>query len=297
MNIANRRLTAPSGGARKTAIYCILCPSYHGATLVSLLLGNHSRVRSLGDTIPSQPFPVQCGCGAPFDRCEFWRKVAAIAPDYPGPELFQTKPHYLPRCNGPIALALGLLSIRTGIPFPDGAFATSYERFLEIWGQQDDKDIFVDGYKSLIHYLALKARGFPIKGVIHLIRDPRSFVASSKRMQIGVKNAAIAWVRVHRFIQMITSTVGESAIRLRYEDLCVAPEHHMNALQEWMGLTPEPIIRPVESSRHWLGNSSMINFDGTIKLRQTWQCELTPEELTLVQDRTRRFARSYDYFF
>ena len=81
MNDANQGIAAANGGgaarqptvqkAKKLEIYCILCPSYHGATLLSLLLGNHTKVFSLGDTIPTEPFPIRCGCGAPFDRCEF----------------------------------------------------------------------------------------------------------------------------------------------------------------------------------------------------------------------------------
>ena len=102
------------------SIYCVLCPSFHGATLLSLVIGNHSRMLSLGDTVATEP-GHHCGCGALVAECPFWRRVNG-GPDggaaMPRPELFAS-----PRLNQTATISVAIVAFRLGKTMLFGSFA------------------------------------------------------------------------------------------------------------------------------------------------------------------------------
>jgi hypothetical protein len=285
--------------ARDIDIYCILCPSFHGSTLLSLILGNHRQVLGLGDTIPNDVFPTVCGCGTKFNECDFWTDVRDSVQWRNGRELFPATVAVLGNryLNFGAIVALGGVFGLLGLKFPRKRFARSFEKFLRVCSEYSQFDIFVDGFKRPDHYVALKSSGFAVKGVIHLIRDPRAFVAAAKRAGVPVAQAARWWCRYHRAIRFITWLTGERVFRLRYEDLCNAPDSELEKLQLWLGIRPEAIRRPIADSVHWLGNISMTEFDGRIELRNKWPQELTQGERMRVENITARVARSFGYRF
>src|ERR1700675_4464699 len=54
----------------------VVCPSYQGATLLALLLNNHSQISALGDTIPMRKWDPVCACGRRVSECDFWQTVS-----------------------------------------------------------------------------------------------------------------------------------------------------------------------------------------------------------------------------
>jgi Sulfotransferase family len=268
------------------SIYCVLCPSFHGATLLSLVLGNHSRIFALGDTIPANP-SHHCGCGALVSDCEFWRQVGAVMPR---PELLA-----LPALNQAAVIASSVAAFRLGKTIRFEPFAQGVEHQLAVCRTFADWEIFIDGFKSVSRYSALKAAGFPVHGVLHLVRDPRSFAASSKRKAVPVAEAASQWSTMHKTIARVTRLMGERVFKLRYEDLCVAPEEHLRRIQSWMGLQPEPLQHPFPPGRHWVGNRSIRAFDGTIALRESWRETFDAEELAEIEKACGRQSRKLGY--
>jgi hypothetical protein len=107
------------------SIYCVLCPSFHGATLVSLILGNRSRVLSLGDTVATKPSD-HCGCGALVAECEFWQRVyrgpGGKAAATPRPRLFSST-----RLNQAATIAGSMAAFRLGRTMRFGSFASGVE--------------------------------------------------------------------------------------------------------------------------------------------------------------------------
>jgi Sulfotransferase family len=268
------------------SIYCVLCPSFHGATLLSLVLGNHSRILALGDTIPANP-SHHCGCGALVSDCEFWRQVGAVMPR---PELLA-----LPALNQAAVIVSSIAAFRLGKTIRFEPFAQGVERQLAGCRKFEDWQIFIDGFKSVTRYSALKAAGFPVRGVLHLVRDPRSFAASSKRRNVPAAMAASQWSSMHRVIARVTRLMGESVFEVRYEDLCVTPEEHLRRIQSWMGLELQPLLHPFRPGRHWVGNRTMRAFDGTIALHQSWRETLNADELAEIEKVCGRQARRLGY--
>jgi hypothetical protein len=97
-------------------------------------------------------------------------------------------------------------------------------------------DIFIDGYKSLSRYAALKAAGYPARGVIRIIRDPRSFVASASRRGRCPTLSAKRWVSTHSRIARFTSRARERTVVVRHENLCVNPQVELMRVQDWLGV-------------------------------------------------------------
>lgn len=58
----------------------VLAPSYHGATLLSILLNTHPQVAALGDTVPK--WDHVCACGVNVDNCEFWAPIISELKPY-----------------------------------------------------------------------------------------------------------------------------------------------------------------------------------------------------------------------
>jgi hypothetical protein len=271
------------------SIYCVLCPSFHGATLLSLVLGNHSRIFALGDTIPANP-NHHCGCGALVSECEFWRQVGPVAPR---PRLLAST-----ALNQAVVIASSVAAFRLGKTIRFEPFAQGVEHQLAVcqsFAAFAGRDIFIDGFKSVTRYSALKAGGFPVRGVLHLMRDPRSFAASSKRKHVRAVEAAAQWASLHRMIDRVTRLMGERVFALRYEELCAAPEERLRRIEAWMGLEPEPLLHPFPPGRHWVGNRSMRDFDGTIALRESWRETLSAAELTEIETACGREARRLGY--
>ena len=278
------------------SIYCILCPSYHGATLLSLVLGNHSRVLSLGDTVAASP-SQRCGCGKLVGECEFWRSVRARWGGVTNQEFIPARPKILPwpRLNQAASLCSAVIAFRAGAVIRFDPLARAFEAQLDVCRELTDFDVLIDGYKSLSRYAALKAAGFPIRGAIHLLRDPRSFVASSKVRSISVAHAAREWSRIHRAITRITDLMGERVFQVRYNELCAAPKEQLANIQSWMHLHTEPILRPLDADRHWVGNKSMRHFTGEIRPRDDWQTRLTKAEVSCVEALTASEALRFGY--
>jgi hypothetical protein len=271
------------------SIYCVLCPSFHGATLLSLVLGNHSRIFALGDTIPTNP-NHHCGCGALVSECEFWRQVGPVMPR---PRLFA-----LPRLNQAAVIAGSVAAFRLGRTIRFEPFAQGVEHQLAVcqsFPAFAGRDIFIDGFKSVTRYSALKAAGLSVRGVLHLMRDPRSFAASSKRKNVPAAKAAAQWASLHRMISRVTELMGERVFALRYEEFCVSPEEHLRRIAAWMGLQPEPLLHPFPPGRHWVGNRSMRDFDGTIAQRGSWRETLGAAELAEIAKACGREARRLGY--
>ena len=141
-----------------------------------------------------------------------------------------------PQLNQAATILAGITAAKLGITVPFGAFAADFRHLLTVCRKFAEFDIFIDGFKSVSRYCALKAAGFPVRGVIHMVRDPRSFAASSKRKQVSVTAAAAQWSNMHATIARATRLMGERVIEIRYEDLCASPEQQLRACATVDGL-------------------------------------------------------------
>jgi hypothetical protein len=299
----------------------VICPSFHGATLLSLLLNNHSQLSALGDTNPIRAYNSVCACGQNFSTCSFWRTVEArlklghfsdldtllpVLPPYPWP-LSAHRP-LEGRADNALIRAAGrsltqLYDALLRIAWRRGSSEVSeylriWESFYTLVAELNETSVVVDGSKT-VRKIGLMARQFGASNirVVHLIRDPRAFINSWRRYHDDSDMRRLSWIWAdsHRSIEARCEHVPY--LRVRYEDLARRPEQEIEMIFEFLEVGSEPVVGPPRfpEKHHVVGNVNALKFDGSVKLDERWRAELTPKEQADVLRYAGDVARRYDY--
>jgi hypothetical protein len=213
-----------------------------GSTLLDRMIGMHEDFCSTGELrfIWQRCFEENqlCGCGAPFDACQFWREVSARAfSSAPGEvdaaavarlkESVEHKRH-LPR------LVLNRqLSDQSALRDYGGLLERLYSAILDV----SDARVLIDSSKDPRHGLVLARLPKVELHVVHLVRDPRAVSFSWGRAH---RRPEIHWTAQHMTVQRVRATavrwtthnvvaelLGASAAsycRVRYEDFMSDPD-------------------------------------------------------------------------
>lgn len=262
--------------------YFVLSPSFHGATLLAKLVNAHPDVIHLGDTYPSNSFDQSCGCGARVTDCNFWVTIRkrveaerytacpAMLPMYPEIVGAGTD-RYLYNVLKPAVL-------RRMIPQEAKAnFRSSYETFLgAVYDLQatDQSLVFIDGVKSISRVVAMLACGVRVDGVIHLRRNPGDYTKSSmkntgKQSFRMLATRALQWRLYHNRAARLRKYVPY--LCLNYESLCTHPNSVLQSIFRFVGvsdLTMGALQNRMHKEWHFMGNSALLQFDGTIRRSQ-----------------------------
>lgn len=292
----------------------VLCPSYHGATLLALLLNNHSRVSHLGDTLPSRDTLWHiCACGMRIDECEFWTSLAneLDADRFRGEaSLLPLTPRVLgePRMNtfanrlsGAASLAVGAWAWkwRAGAA---GRFVEVTTRFNDWVCARHGTSVFIDGTKSITRFLALHALMRPKRTrVIHLTRDPRAFLVSYQKYfkaPPSAKSAGRMWATYHRSVSFLVKRLPRiDYLCVRHEDLCSSPAHEVQRLLRFLELADEDVIRAPRwpQKHHLLGNAMVFSFDGHVREDTKWRDSISNGARDDVMSVAGALANRYGY--
>lgn len=301
----------------------IVSPSYHGSTLLALLLRNHSQISSLGDTNLKRGSRTRCTCGKRVSECEFWQTIAAqletarfagiptMLPILPAPLTRHKLAGYPTRvfrnaradrmlgraaatCADRIIEPLWKLRPRQLREFVD-LYRSLYTLTLELQGTS----IFVDGSKNwrTARLLARELGPSARVNIIHLVRDPRGF-ALSQRTRGASRNLTTAswlWADLHRRIETLQHVAPYRV--LRYEDLCAQPDVELRQLFEWLGVAPESGVAQTldPAKNHLIGNPMRKRFDGTVQLDERWRTELSDAEQRTVLRHAGELAARFGY--
>jgi Sulfotransferase family len=313
----------PDDGPRRQLNF-VVCPSFHGATLLALLLNNHSRLSALGDTIPSREYDQLCACRLPVSRCDFWQTIAhrlntdqysssaAFIPMLPWPlwnHGFKERVSPLSgvpvvsRFAGTVAgsaidstLRLVWRVARRSVDTYAELYTAFYDAICDLHGTT----LVVDGSKSWPKVRVL-ADHFGVSAdvrVIHLVRDPRGFVASLRRRSEGpasVSSAATRWRDLHQQFARLTDVASYTA--LRYEDLCAHPVETMERMFEFLSVPTEDVVGAPRfpAKHHLMGNVMLFTFDGRLEVDEGWRTQLTPHEQEQILRHAGALAKKFGY--
>jgi hypothetical protein len=311
-----------AGVEPRSRIVFVVCPSFHGATLLGLLLNNHSEVSALGDTLPYRGAGNLCACGEPVDRCSFWEGVSSgleasrfaslptLLPILPWPLARRqaeggvvrlSRSTRLNRLTGRVAGKLVDLGapiawrLRPTLVSDFTALCRSlYCMVLDAHGTS----VLIDGSKSWRRAALLAQALQPTADVniVHLVRDPRGFASSCRRHYGGgLRESAWLWSDLHRRMESLRALVPY--FLMRYEDLCSTPEMELRRLFDFLQIAPEPVVAAPKypQKHHLIGNNMLRVFDGRIKLDTRWRTELTTTEQSTVLDCAGEFAERIGY--
>jgi hypothetical protein len=308
--------------SRPLRVAFVVCPPYHGATLLALLLNNHSQISALGDMLPLRGVEQICACGRPSSECDFWKTVRnrldtssfpdlpTLLPLMPWPLLhhqveWSTAPvSPSPRVNraaGRLAVRLVDLAAPVAWAMRGRAvrdFVETYVSFYRLVLEEHGTAVFVDGTKNW-RKVALLARNLEPSSdvrIVHLVRDPRGFAASLRRHgRTDLREAGWLWADLHD--RMASLREAAEYRLLRYELLCAQPEQEMRELFRFLGVEPKNVVTAPKypHKHHVLGNQMFRTFSGSVRLDERWRSELSPAEQRTVLGRAGSLADRLGY--
>lgn len=296
----------------------VLCPSYHGATLLSCLLSNHSKISAMGDTLPQKRFleegAATCSCGETIDRCKFWQKVIGefnpnlvyrdknILPMYP--VVFNNEyVNYLFSKYITLFFLYSKKNLWDCLKQSCTSFLNVYENFYKFVCYLQSTSFFVDGKKDLVKISVLiSMENFKSKiRIIHLIRDPRAVYYSHLRRNspLTLDKFCRSWVAFHQRTEKLGELLPARGqyYFLRYEDLCQSPPSIMENVQNFLGVPLENLTLPNPACKlkHLIGNTMLQTFDGKIKLDTNWRNNLSEEIQMKITHLTEPFFSHFGY--
>lgn len=305
------RVKMPSMAALIPVVF-IASRSFSGSTLLSLLMGAHAEVATVGELTGLLRPQYPCSCGAAIVDCPMWKRVTAA---------MNRRGQPFDLCNFDLSFDRGknILSQRLlSRPLHSRLADAARDRILQRWPRHTThlarigdrnramiesllevtgKSAFVDASKDPMRILHLaRTPGISLR-VIHLVRDARASV-NSTRKNIGHSAAAAAlqWRLAHHSIELNLKRTGVPAMRMRYEDLCADPLPVLNEAFELCGAPPlidVPDYRAVE--HHILGNRMRLASSSRITVDESWKAELNDATLRIVDRIAGRVNRGYGY--
>lgn len=292
-----------------------------GSTLTDLMLDRLPGHLAVGELFYLWRNGLQhdglCACGQPFSRCEFWSAVG----DSSFGGWANISPARVRRLQAEVDTTSRvplLLSPRRPAAFASalaeyGELLTAlYRGILDVSGAQ----VVVDSSKR--PSLAYVLRGLPDIDltVAHVLRDPRGVAYSFNKHVPLPTGAALAaemprsgaltvgrrWNTVNGLISML-GRLGVPTVRIRYEDLIVAPERELRRVAaaenlaealDFSFLTGGGMTVP---STHVVAGGRIRLVDGVlpIHLDEAWRREMPARERRLVTATTTPARIAYGY--
>jgi hypothetical protein len=269
-------------------IYLLGC-GRSGSTLLDLALGSHNRVASVGEIWYHQRWlqnNFECTCGAAIRSCDFWRTVTEKLRNV------QSQGGVTP-VQSRRAKVKALLQLLVGGKLPSREQALGYAlatyRLFKAVQDVSQKPIVLDSSKNPMRLLYLSASGlFNIK-IIHLIRDGRAYL-NSTRMPVKMPaqggqtspaqnawRASWRWLLTNALSSLLCSRLPKTSwCAIKYEDLASAPSGVMQRLCGFLNLKysaellegDKPVAHNISGSR-WRYQAGR-----SVHLDEKWRAEL-----------------------
>lgn len=262
--------------------------------MLSWRLNHHPDILSLGTCNPERHAEQICSCGEGTAQCPFWSHVLKTL------ELEGDKPFdgYLPimpqiaafdgmnkAMNTMMALMANEISPKCWkmVYEPAERFYGIYDHFYSLCRKSNPYKVFVDAERSNIKFMTLASMGFPVRGVIHVTRDPRSYAAQWQRYypETPVETSTMEWAAAHTRIRRLSQTFPNLRFhRVAYETLLARPHESMREITDFLGLNiayPEE-LRIDPGKNHMVGVSSSDTEGGFEERAENWRESLHPED-------------------
>lgn len=288
----------------------LMSSSYSGSTLLNLLLTAHKDIISLGDTYYNKYTPENnfCACEKRQNECDYWTNlIEAISSFKNNPEFkWQDLEPYPFANNMFIKNPIGRFFIFNTFKYlPKKIIRILFKKYIELDQffinqniKQSNAKIYVDGSKY-IHRLAFKNNYLNNYKIIHLVRDPRSYIHSSiKKYKQGVNYKFILkeWIFYNRFVSDLKNLIGaDNYVLVKYEDLVNNPSEELIKISKLLKLDKIEHEFVKQSDVHLTGNSVRRNYNGIKDFTTTYQGSLESSIIDYVTKKTDQlpWAKSY----
>lgn len=275
----------------KPKLVSLLANWYSGATLLTILLNEHSQIVSNGESMffdESDDRRYDCTCGKYIDECEFYEATTRHMrlPDAAGWDklLFVQVPRFsrMPFFSSLLHSSRFECVLRHRFTNFVPAYRRVRDRFLNAQLQFfanarafSGASIYLDGTKSIRRaQLFAREDRYEMK-VLHLIRDGRGFSASyikNMRSAASCADAANAWLsyiaQIDQFSRRFPSV---PLLTVRYEDLCRSTADVIGTVCRFLEIPYEELGIGIKKDAHILGNRMRRTFRGAIVEDTSWK--------------------------
>ena len=289
---------------------------YSGATLLAILLNNHSNVVCNGETFPFQYDESNkdvyiCSCGQHMRQCSFYSSVSQPLKLESGSwsNDFRIMPNVAGNAfiNRMVGSFNRYVWLRNLMLIPGSPFRLRLNRYLsthlEFYAnarRYSGSDCYIDGTKSIRRTeLFFQYATSNIK-IVYLVRDGRGFCRSymKNRGLAGeqLDRAADAWLEYIRLVDIFSKRYPSvDILTVRYEDLCNHLPETLAKVCGFLNLSYEEKMVGGPREHHMLGNRMRSSFDGTIKEDLSWREKFTQGEIQRLNERMRPELERYGY--
>ncbi len=302
----------------------ITSASFSGSTLLTLLLAAHDRIATLGELKGSAMGDIDtyaCSCGTPIRCCGFWSRLGAeLTRRGVGFDLARFGTHFRMLASGSLADRVVRAAVRGRffeaargaalrlLPGATRELAAILERnrvVVEAACALRGATSFLDGSKEPNRLKYMIVSGLWNVRAIHLVRDGRGVTYSLLRRQRGlptanrarlVSAAARHWRSVNESCERVIRLLPPDRVaRVRYEDLCRAPEAALRPILALAGIGAQQPPRDFGSIEHHIVGNPMRLRRGQIQLDEKWRAGLSAGELKLFEAQAGEVNRRYGY--
>jgi hypothetical protein len=247
-----------------------------GSTVLSIILGNHPSIESVGELNRWPQFSGQTKPGNRKVEDEaFWKAVrysyqpGEVEPDYAA----------LVDLQGEFENYKNFPKVFLPVLFKDQRERYNDYLFRLFCAVQSirGREVIVDETKRPGRgYMLLRDPRLDVR-IIHLVRDPRGVMYSQLKTDVEHKFKAPPISMLHYLIKNVMSEcvrllmTGGSVLRVRYEDLALNPEKELVRISRFIGISMDSVIHQIISGEpltvpHLL-DGNRIRHQNAIKLR------------------------------
>jgi hypothetical protein len=306
--------------SQKTPFAFILAHSFSGSTLLSLLLGAHPEIATMGEMFiaPSHnTADYLCSCGEPIGRCAFWRRVSdemaarGIPFDIRTAETSLSAAPYGPlgrrvvwaEPRGPLleGIRRSAFALLPGVRRELDRRIAINRHLAEVVLDLSEARVFVDATKRPGRALLLRRDPRIDLRMIHLVRDGRA-VARSEVRNLGrtVEDGARSWAALLRRSEELRRLVQpERWLTVRHEDLCRDPHGTLARIFDFLQVSPDDQSGDLRDIRagdhHIIGNRMRLSRISEIRLDERWRTELPPDQVRAIERIAGRELARYGY--
>lgn len=304
-----------------TSFTFLTAHSFSGSTLLSLLLGAHPEIATVGEMFIAQgidPETYLCSCGERIAECPFWRRVStAMAARGIPYDVRRNQASFSANGVGPVSHRLlaaeprgRLMEAARGAALAlipgarrelDRRLRTNEalaEVILEIRGAR----AFVDASKRPGRLLHLRRIPSLDLRVIHLVRDGRAVARSTARnlreQGLSAEDGARSWTAAAQSSERVRALFPAGRwLTLRHEDLCREPEAALDRVFRFMDVAPQGRIPDFRSAdHHIIGNRMRLSHTSEIRLDERWRSEMPADQIRAVERIAGEALQRYGYY-
>lgn len=278
---------------------------YSGATLLSILLNNHSKLVCNGETFPFQYDKSNsdiyvCSCGSHLRTCRFYKATCGSLKKNDGSwsEDFRIMPHVSNSMLGNKVLGnfgkySWLRDLLLSQPLPLRSRLNNYlkahQQFYENARNYKGATYYIDGTKSIrrAELFVKYSNNLRIK-VINLVRDGRGFCWSylkNKNLKTEqLREATYAWSEYINLVDIFTARYPVIEVKtIRYEDLCLNLAETLQDICQFLDIDFEQTMIGKPAEHHMLGNRMRSSFDGTVREDLLWKQNFSKRERYMIE--------------